>query len=134
MKRKYLIIDDIRSANMLLSGLLSEKGDQPNAGSYSIEVARTYEEGYELLRDSVIQGEPYHYLLLDHDLGAKEESDNGYMLFKRIIELCYDVNGDIMQDAFNSLPKHMYCVSDNAPGRKNIQSLFKFVEGMRNAT
>ena len=125
--KRYLIVDDKRNANMLMSEILSDMGDGTEDTSFSLEVARTPLEGYAALSKSLIE-KRYDVLFLDHDLGAAE---SGFDILKTILGECFTVHGEVDRSLFDNLPKKIVCVSSNPPGRANIEALVETIEKMR---
>lgn len=128
--KRYLLIDDIRTPNMVMPGIV----DQQAGPSFVLDVARSYEQGLAFIDRSLRYGIQYDVLFLDHDLGSEEELNNGYQLIKRALDMCFDHQGNLIKDRLDNMPVSMECVSDNGPGRANIISIFKTIEELRNAT
>lgn len=125
--KRYLLIDDIRSIEMVMPAVVAEKAGE----SFTIDVARTYMHGVRLLYLSMKNNRPYDVLLLDHDLGDESER-NGYQFIKYFLDICHGRRGQLLTGRLKKLPKRLECVSDNGPGRANIISIFETIERLRN--
>lgn len=96
---RCLLIDDIRTPDMVS---LEE----------DVQIARTYDQGIECLREG-----NWDILYLDHDLGDPDERKTGYGI------MCF------LEQNIDLLPKEIVLVTANPVGRKNMQAVIFLLYG-----
>jgi hypothetical protein len=104
--KKYLLIDDLRTPDMVMPGHFITE-------SYTITVARSYEDGI-----SALQRESWDVLYLDHDLGDKSAREmTGYDV------ICFiEMNPDLK-------PGKVVPVTSNPVGRQRINQVIAKLYG-----
>lgn len=93
--------------------LIDDEKDVAPDGTVPDLIARNYEAGLRVLGNFTPEDEIY----LDHDLGDKDETLNGYKLLSDLEEWLLNVP--------EARPAKIVCVSHNGPGRARIQQVIE---------